>query len=65
MFSLENTAEQIKKYLYYKPIAAHPYYLIRDSFKDQSSYGLFRPYISSIYNDMNNKRMKKKGEVLP
>jgi hypothetical protein len=53
----------MKNYLYYNSIAAHPYYLIGNCFKDHHFKGLCRLLTLDIYNNMNN-WMKNLGEIL-
>jgi hypothetical protein len=63
MFYREKSKEKMKNYLYYNSIAAHPYYLRGNCFKDHRIEGLYKLPILNIYNNMNN-WMKNLGEIL-
>jgi len=63
MFYRENTNKKMKNYLYCNSIAAHPYYLMGNCFKDQRTDGLCKLSTLDIYNKMNN-LMKNLGEIL-
>jgi len=63
MFYREKSKEKMKNYLYYNSIAAHPYYLIGNGFKDQHTDGLCKLPSLDIYNKINN-LMKNLGEIL-
>ncbi len=58
------TNEKMKKYLYSNSIAAHPYYLMRDSFEDRKTTGLFRLHILDVYTNRNKMREERKGAFL-
>lgn len=64
MIPQRKTMEKMKKYLYSNSIAAHPYYLMRDSFKDRQFTGLFRLHILYLYNNRNKMKEERKGEFL-
>jgi hypothetical protein len=63
MFYREKLKKKMKNYLYYNSIAAHPYCLMGNCFKDQHTEGLCKPPILDIYNKINN-LMKNLGEIL-
>jgi len=63
MFYREKLKKKMKNYLYYNSIAAHPYYLTGNCFKDQHIESLCKLLILDIYNNMNN-WMKNLGEIL-
>jgi len=53
----------MKNYLYYNSIAAHPYYLMGNCFKDHHFEGLCKLTTLDIYNNRNN-LIKTLGEIL-
>jgi hypothetical protein len=55
--------KDMKNFLYYNSVAAHPHYLMGNGLEDHQFDGLFKHQRLDIYNTMN-KLMKKPGEVL-
>jgi hypothetical protein len=45
--------KDMKNFLYYNSVAAHPYYRIGSGFEDHRSEGLFKLQTLDIYNNMN------------
>lgn len=64
MISQEKTTEKMKKYLYSNSIAAHPYYLMEDSFEDRKSTGSVKRPILDLYNNRNKMKEERKGAFL-
>jgi len=63
MLYREKSKEKMKNYLYYNSIAAHPYYLMGNCFKDHHFEGLCKLTTLDIYNNRNN-LIKNLGEIL-
>jgi hypothetical protein len=55
--------KDMKNFLYYNSVAAHPHYLMGNDLEDHQFDGLFKYQTLDIINIMN-KWMKKPGEVL-